>query len=122
MILRINEDLEIDVLLDSSTEEAKTLMHKGSIAYSKLDASPRNIMNLDKIAVAKEINIEGYHILEYENSSIKIDKDGEPISPVKPVLRTLAKKLNVSILNGNGNKRTTRQLGSLIIKTVSATD
>jgi hypothetical protein len=40
------------------------------------------------------------------------------IIPVKPVLRELAMHLNVDLLNGNGNPRTTRQLGSQIIKSV----
>ena len=118
MIMRINEDLEIEVLLDASTEEAKKLMHNGTIAYSKLFGTGRNNINLDKIPVVHKINYEGYDIIEYENGSITVSHGGSMISPAKPTLRKLAALLNISILNVNGNQHNTRTLGNLIIKSV----
>lgn len=118
MIMRIDEDLEIQVLLDASIEEAKKLMHNGTIAYSKLFGSGRNNINLDKIPVVHKINYGGYDIIEYENGSVTVSQGGNMISPAKPILRKLATLLNISILNINGNQHNTRTLGSLIVKSV----
>jgi len=115
MIMRINEDLEIEVLFDASAEEAKELMHNGTIAYSKLLGNGRNNINLDKIPVVKEVEYRNYKIFEYENGSIAVHKHGKSINPTKPILRELAATLNISIFNSNGNQHNTRTLGSLII-------
>lgn len=119
MIMRINEDLEIEVLLDAPTEKAKELMHKGTIAYSKLFGSGRNNINLEKIAIVKKVEFGGYTIIEHENGSIAVHQNGKMITPAKPILRTLAGNLNISLINSNGNLHNTRILGSLIINTVT---
>jgi hypothetical protein len=119
IIMRINEDLEIEVLLDAPTEKAKELMHKGTIAYSKLFGSGRNNINLEKIAVVKKVEFGGYTIIEHENGSIAVHQNGKMITPAKPILRKLAGDLNISLINGNGNPHNTRILGSLIINAVS---
>ena len=118
MIMRINEDLEIEVLFDAPTEEAKKLMHNGTIAYSKLFGTGRNNINLDKIPVVKEVEYGSYKLVEYENGSITVHEGGRLISPAKPILRDLAAALNVPIVNGNGNQHNTRTLGSLVISSV----
>jgi hypothetical protein len=118
MIMRINEDLEIEVLLDASISEAKELMHKGTIAYSKLLGTGRNNINLEKIPIVNKVEHNGYEIVEYENGSITVHKEGKMITPAKPILRQLATSLNLSILNGNGNQQNTRTLGGLIVNAV----
>lgn len=118
MIMRINEDLEIEVLFDASTEEAKGLMHNGTIAYSKLLGTGRNNINLDKIPIVKEVEYGGYKLVEYENGSITVHEQGKMISPAKPILRDLSVTLNLPIVNSNGNQHNTRTLGSLVINSV----
>jgi len=54
------------------------------------------------------------------SKTIELTKDGIVISPVKPVLKTLAEKLNVSSLNSKGGDHNTRQLGQLVIDTANA--
>lgn len=123
MILRINtEEMQIETLHDERIEYTKQLMSKPTasgkvnIALSKLTKS---IQENGKIAIVKVVSCFGYDITELENGSILVDKDGELITPVKPVLREIASKINVPIINANGNLQNTRQLGSLIIKTIS---
>ena len=120
MIMRLNEDLEIEVLFDDSTEAAKELMHNGTIAYSKLFGTGRNNINLDRIPIVKEVEYSGYKLVEYENGSITVHQNGKLISPAKPILRELAASLNVPIINGNGNQHNTRALGSLVITSVTS--
>lgn len=119
MIMRINEDLEIEVLFDASTEEARELMHNGTIAYSKLLGTGRNNINLDKIPIIKEIEYGGYKIVEYESGSITVHEQGKMISPAKPILRKLAAALNLPIINSNGNQHNTRTLGNLVVNSVT---
>ena len=70
-------------------------------------------LKLDKI---KEVNYDNYLITELENGTIKIKENGKDIDKTMPILIKIAKKMNLSILNSNGNKYNTRQLGSNIIK------
>ncbi|MFT6910527.1 MAG: hypothetical protein ACJAS1_007259 [Oleiphilaceae bacterium] len=118
MIMRINEDLEIEVLFDAPTDEAKELMHNGTISYSKLLGTGRNNINLDKIPIIKEVEHGGYKIVEYENGSITVHEHGKMNSPAKPILRELAANLNIPIVNSNGNQHNTRTLGSQVINAV----
>ncbi len=120
MIMRINEDLEIEVLLDSPKDDAKKLMHNGTIAFSKLLGIGRNNINLDKIPIVKELEYEGYKLVEYENGSITVHEQGKMVNPAKPVLRKLAAPLNISLINSNGNQHNTRTLGGLVINAVIA--
>jgi len=120
MVMRINEDLEIDVLLDEPVEVAKKLMHKGTIAYSKLFGTGRNNINLDKIPIVNQVEYKDCIIIEYENGSIAVHQQEKMVTPAKPLLCELANALNVSLLNGNGNQHNTRTLGSLIINSVKA--
>lgn len=120
MIMRINEELEIEVLFDAPTEEAKALMSNGTIAYSKLTNTGKYNTSLENISVVKEVEYAGYTLMEYENGSITVHEKGNMITPAKPILRELATKLNISIVNGNGNQHNTRTLGSLVINSVLA--
>ena len=67
----------------------------------------------------KETEWQNYNIIELENGSIEVYKDNCLITPSKPALRDIAKTLLISTLNSNGNQYNTRQLGSLIIKTIN---
>ena len=124
IILRINtEEMQIEILLNDVISEAKKLMTqpnaggKVSIALSKLVKKQKVRTN---IATIKTVNIDAYTLQELENGTIEILKDDELITPTKPTLRVFASKFNISLLNNNGNKRNTRQLGSLIIKAIQS--
>lgn len=90
----------------------------------KREQIPRQLMHKSKprseTKATNEILFEGYLLRKLESETIEVERDGIHISPAKPVLRDLARLLNVSILNSNGNPFNTRQLGSLLIRTVAA--
>lgn len=126
IILRINtEEMQIETLLNETVDGAKSLMGqssangKVSITLSKLIHAPKERGDIPTLRTAHS----GTYVLhELENGTIEITKSGEYISPVKPVLRELAKQFNVSIVNSNGNAYNTRQLGSLLIKVINESD
>jgi hypothetical protein len=75
--------------------------------------------------LVRQVVFRGYDVRELETGAIEVLKNGVSVTPVRPILRDLALALNVGLLNQNGNPHNTRQLGTLIIKSVnelSATD
>jgi len=123
IILRINtEDMQIEILLNELTADAlkrtgaRTNKDKLVIPMSKLVSKSKTRI---KIPTVTSANFDDYCINELENGSIEITKDGNSISPVKPVLREIARKLNLPTVNSNGNNYNTRQLGSLVIKSIN---
>ena len=121
IVLRINtKESEIEVLLNEIISEAVKLMTpdvggKRALPVSRLAKKPAL---RSEIKTVNEVSFDGYDIKELENGSIEVDKAGHIISPAKPVLRSLANQLSLPILNANGNPFNTRQLGTLIIKSI----
>ena len=121
IILRINtEEREIETLLDAPIAKAMELMGpevggKRSIPLSKLVSKPSK---LGAVKTVSEVCHDEYTIREMENGSIEVEMNGDPVEPVKPVLRELAAELNIGLLNGSGNPHNTRQLGALIMKSI----
>lgn len=66
-------------------------------------------------AHAREAEFGPYTVRELESGSIEVTHDGKEVKPTKPALREIASKLNLRLLNRNGNPLNTRQLGSLVI-------
>jgi len=122
IILRINtEEMQIETLFNEPTDKATELMGKQntngkiSIALSKLISPSKE---RSEIPVVNTATFESYVIQELENGTVEVEVNGEFISPAKPVLRELALKFNLALLNSNGNPYNTRQLGSLLIKAI----
>jgi hypothetical protein len=122
IVLRLNTaEMQVETLLDASVPEAMSLMTEErngnrDLALSKI--SRPKIPIAPPIAI-KCVDFEGFTIRELESGTIEVAKAGKLILPAIHTLRELATKLNVSILNGNGNPLNTRSLGSLVIHAVS---
>lgn len=122
IVLRVNTDeMQVEILLDATIGDALALMTpegegRRVLALSKLTkrARPRS-----EIKTTNEIVHDGYTVRELESGTIEVEKEGQSLSPVKPALRDLALRLNIALVNGNGNPFNTRQLGSQIIKSVT---
>lgn len=122
MVLRVNtEEMQVEVLFDGTCEEASALMSAGSgkhtINLGRLlrPSKPRGSIPTLKSAGYGELTVR-----ELESGTIEVWRGSEQVIPAKPVLRDVAAALNVSIVNGQGNPLTTRQLGSQILKTLAA--
>ena len=114
------QDLQIKVLLDKPTQELLRILGserngKCELALSKLLSEKPKIREPQP---AVEVEFNGFTVQEMETGTIILLKDGSSVLPVKPVLREFAKELNIALLNASGNPLNTRQLGSLVIKSV----
>lgn len=120
IILRVNtEEMQIETLLDLSTQEATSLMSESNI-QGKSTIALSKLVNLKQtksdIPVVRSAVHSPYRIEELENGTIQVLEGSDKISPAKPILRKIAEKLGISLFNSSGNPYNTRQLGSLVIK------
>ena len=68
----------------------------------------------------KTVNYKNYTVTRFQSGTIEATKDGQIASPTKPLLRELAKELDVNIENKYGNLHITRQLGVLVMRAIEA--
>lgn len=121
IVLRINtEEREIETLLDVPIAQATELMGpeiagKRVIALRKLT---RKAVTPGAVKTILEVRHGNHVIRELESGSIEALSKGKLVLPVKPLLREIAGQLNIGLLNGGGNPYNTRQLGTLIIKSI----
>ena len=99
-------------------------VEEGSInqAYFKcreIDADNPTPKGHSDTLVIETATFDPYVIQKLKSGTIKVKKNGEIISPTKPILRELAEKFDVDLLNSKGNKRNTQQLGSEVIKAIN---
>lgn len=121
IVLRINtEEMQIETLLNASVAEAVELMsaERGGKKSLPLGRLARKARPRSELKTLREIAYSGYTVRELENGSIEVEEAGTLLTPAKPTLRELAKRLNLNLLNSNGNPFNTRQLGSQIISAV----
>jgi hypothetical protein len=123
IVLRVNtEEMQIETLLNAPTSEVIEKMGlanssgKVALLLSKLGNIKRDSSDLKIVNVA---SFDGYEVRELESGTIEVYFEGQRISPAKPALRELALRLNVSVLNSNGNPYNTRQLGTYVIEAAS---
>ncbi|VVE57465.1 hypothetical protein [Pandoraea anhela] len=58
---------------------------------------------------------EGYVIRRLASGAIELERDGQIVSPARPILRKLAQQLGVSTLYESGTEANTQQLGKRVI-------
>lgn len=122
VILRFNEkEMELEILLDESIDEATKLMTqqgdgKCAISLSKIYKPNKKVRNDSEVLVVRKASYQNYIIQELESGTIEVYEDGEKQSAAYPILRKVAGLISISIFNGKGNPYNTRQLGTLLIK------
>lgn len=72
----------------------------------------------DEFSIIDEAFYEDYEIQRFSNLTIAVSKNKIPQSVVKPILREIAKKIDVEIENSKGNQKNTRTLGADIINKI----
>lgn len=125
IVLRINIDedagVSVETLLDIRNEDFASRLRylaTGAIDFP-IPTRRLPVRALSEQCVEAEATIDGYLVQQYESGTIAVSRDRIPVTVVKPVLRELAVKLGVDLLNSNDRPRNTRQLGAGIIKAVN---
>lgn len=68
----------------------------------------------------EEETYDGYVIRRLASGVIELERDGQPVSPAKPVLQKLAQQLAISTLYESGTEANTQQLGKRIIAAIQS--
>ena len=122
-VLKINtEEMQIEILFDSSLGEAERLMSKENAQGKRdipLSKFIRKTRPKEDLVTVKSAEYKGTIINELETGTIEVLIDGESVSAMSE-LKRIASELNVGILNGAGNPYNTRQLGSVVLKALAA--
>lgn len=124
IVLRVTIDedrgISIEELFDLSVAE---LQERAITASDGLrlatNLRPRPILPQDHLSVTDTATFRDLRILRYENGSIRVERDGVPILPAKPVLREIAAEVGVSLEGAGGRIRTTHELGSHVIRALT---
>ena len=75
----------------------------------------RTSRDLSDLGVTAYAMCEGHTVKQLENGTILVEDSSRPVEPALPVLRSLASRVGVDVLNGAGNPKNTRTLGSDIL-------
>ncbi|WP_294390514.1 hypothetical protein [uncultured Sphingomonas sp.] len=126
IVLRVNVDegeASIEELLDCPIDRLHEAAPDttGDLIYPTRTVR-REPISLDHLLIAKQASSNSHRVIQYENGTIVVERDGQPVSPAKPILRELAGELGISLLNGAGSPRNTRQLGAEIIAALGAAE
>lgn len=124
MILRINideDEASIEEVFDRSVSETIVNCQETAEGY-RYGVRARIVehSDLSELKVVAEVTADNRRIGQLENGTIIVEVDGSRLAVVKPALREIAKSRGISIQNGNGGLKNTRQLGADIIATLAA--
>mmetsp|Transcript_4408 Transcript_4408/g.7960 ORF Transcript_4408/g.7960 Transcript_4408/m.7960 type:complete len:233 (+) Transcript_4408:78-776(+) len=123
LVLRIRIDegeVSIEELLDATTEEASVYLreYNGKLRLP-VTSLLRDVRPKREPKAQSAIEVDGYTITVLESGSILVASGAKQINPAKPVLRILATDYGVDLLNGTGNPKNTRQLGTDLVRAVN---
>lgn len=125
MILRLNVsegEASIEELFRGSINELTPLCSDiGSGLHYPINKPASGPIALDGLAITGSAQIGQWRVIQFENGSIVVEANGRRAPFAKPVLNEIAAAQGVSILNCNGNRMNTRQLGATIIASASST-
>jgi hypothetical protein len=124
MILRINIDegeASIEDIADGSVSEILARCAEAIDGYRftvRTRANePADLSNLKVVASASAGH---YKIEQLENGSIIVELEGSRVPVAKPILRDIANQHGITLLNNNGGRKNTRQLGANVIAALTS--
>lgn len=124
VILRINIDegeASIEEVADGPVNDIMARCQEMQDGYRYgVSARPSEPVDLGNLHVVAEVVAEHRRIKQLENGSVIVEVNGIRAPKAKPFLREVAVPLGMSLLNGNGGTKNTRQLGADIIAALRA--
>ena len=124
VVLRINideEEASIEELVDAPVGVFLATCQELADGYRYgVNGKSAGPVHLENLMVSARAETGSRSIVQYENGTIVVEEDGKRLPVAKPILREIAAQIGVSLLNGSGNKKNTRHLGSDIIAALNA--
>ncbi|WP_428334222.1 DUF6998 domain-containing protein [Novosphingobium sp.] len=124
LVLRVNvEDGEasIEELLDCPASAVSNLTQSATGDYVyRVNQAPRASKPMADLQIAAEAYHGVDRIIQYENGTICVERDGVLALQAKPILRLIAAEIGVKLVNGNQNPMNTRQLGTEVLAVLNA--
>ena len=124
LVLRLNfdgDEASIEEVLDCSAKEAaEVLTLKGGKYYLNTYKKSPVAVDLSKLRIVAQVEFGSQIITQYENATITVSRAGKTYSNTMAALKRIASEIGVDVLNGLGNPKNTRSLGSDIIKALRA--
>jgi len=124
LVLRLNfdgDDASIEELLDCSAQEAIELLPlKDGKYYLNTYRKSSETTDLSKLMIVAEVKYGSDTITQYENATIEVSHSGRTYPNTIVALKRIASEIGVDVLNGIGNPKNTRSLGSDVIRTLQA--
>ncbi len=118
LVLRIHVDegeASIEELIDCQSDELSLIASETIDAWVCSTRPSRPMHPIEGLETIGEAQFNNYRIVQYENGTIRIEQEGIALPQAKPVLREIAAKIGVSLLNNNDNPKNTRQLGADVL-------
>lgn len=120
MILRLNVDIEdgvsIECLEDVRAVEVETRFTKANGGFRFSPSTRVHTRPLENLRIVSTATFDDFEIRQYENGTMQVLRDGSVLTPAKPYLRDVARKLGIDLLFESGAEKNTRHLGANILK------
>ena len=124
LILRINvqdEEASIEELLDCTAVQFDELHSSGAGDYVyRVARNAREVAPVQNLQIIAEARLGADRVIQYENGTISVERNGIVVPQAKPALREVAAAIGVPLLNTNQNPRNTRQLGAELIAVLNS--
>lgn len=125
MVLRVNVDDEngvsVETVMDKPALEFVALCRASGDKFTfGTHSSVRPVRPLEDLKVTDEVVFADFLLRKYENGTISVLREGQPLATAKPALREIAAAIGVDLMNGSSQPKNTRQLGSDIVRTLTA--
>ncbi|AEV37586.1 hypothetical protein PSE_3078 [Pseudovibrio sp. FO-BEG1] len=120
MILRVNVDddqgVSVETILDCSPDQLQDQANESNGKIRFTIGRKTEKRSTEDLKIIDTERFDDYVLSRFENQSIQVERAGEILTPTKPHLREVAKRVGVGLINGSGGAKNTRQLGADVIK------
>jgi hypothetical protein len=123
IVLKINVEegeASIEEIADSPAAEFVSKCQDLPGEYVFNVRKPKQPLPIEHLSVSSEARSDGYRVVQYENGTILVEVNGVTQPVAMTVLRQIALKLGVGLLNGSENPKNTRQLGAEVIAALNS--
>lgn len=108
--------------VNSQGKYAVSISNLKSKSNIEIGSGSKTVLSLEeqrRLEKTGEARYGDFRIVQYENGTVLVDKNGENQAPALPILKEIARKVSVPVVTSTGTPKNTRYLGSGIISALS---